>query len=114
MGRLHNPRFAVHMSPGKAGQAVQFKPPFNTFVLDHDMDGLYHCIQERMAVSLSLGKRVTLGRTYGQLSRQNQTKSLDITRFSYQQGSIVIVIIIHSKYFTALIGSNPSAFRLGG
>ena len=71
MGRLHNPRLVVHMSPGKAGQAVQFKPSFNTFVFDHDMDGVYHCIQERMAVFFSLGKRVTLGRTYGQLS-QNQ------------------------------------------
>ena len=38
------------MSPGKAGQAVQIKPPFNTFVFDHDMDGVYHCIQKRMAV----------------------------------------------------------------
>ena len=73
MGRLHSPRLVVHMSPGKAGQAVQIKPPFNTFVFDHDMDGLYHCIQERMAVFFSLGKRVTLGRTYGQLS-QNQSE----------------------------------------
>ena len=26
MGRLHNPRSVEHMSPGKAGRAVQFKP----------------------------------------------------------------------------------------
>ena len=113
MGWLHDPRLVVHMSPGKAGQAVQFKPSFNTFVFNHDMDGVYHCVQEQMAgFFFSLGKRVTLGRTYGQLS-QNQSKSLDITRFSYQQRSIIIVIIIHSKYFAALTGSNPSAFGLG-
>ena len=113
MARLHNPRLVVHMSPDKAGQAVHFKPPFNTFVFDHDVDGVYHCIQERMAVFFSLSKRVTLGSTSGRLS-QNQTKSLDITRFTYQQSSIIIVIIIHSKYFAALTVSNPSAFRLGG
>ena len=98
MGRPRNPRSVEHMSPGKAGRAVQFKPLLTPLSL------IMICIQERMAVFFSLGKRAV----------RTKSKSLDITRFSYQQGSIVIVIIIHSKYFTALIGSNPSAFRLGG
>ena len=71
MGRLHNPRLVVHMSPDKAGQAVQIKPPLTPLSLIMMWDGVYHCIQERMAVFFSLGKRVTLGRAYGQLSRQN-------------------------------------------
>ena len=86
------------MSPGKAGQAVQIKPPFNTFVFDHDMDGVYHCIQKRMAVfSVWVSVSHSVVRTANWV--RTKPKSLDITRFSYQQGSIIIVIIIHSKYF---------------
>ena len=33
MGRLHNPRLVVHMSPDKAGQAVQIKPPLTPLSL---------------------------------------------------------------------------------
>ena len=41
MGRLHNSRLVGHTSPGKASQAVQFKPPFQVppynFVFDYHM-----------------------------------------------------------------------------
>ena len=66
MGRLHNPRSVEHISPRKAGRAVQFRPLLTPLSL------IMICIQERMAVFFSLGKRATVGRTYGQLSRQNQ------------------------------------------
>ena len=55
MGRLHNPRSVEHMSPGKAGRAVQFKPLLTPLSL------IMICIQERMAVFFSLGKRAPGG-----------------------------------------------------